>query len=367
MNNGQRECRGYKHGGIAPHLANDDNGPDGFKPGSTQCRKCYAVYYEDWKAGRTPGAGKRTRKTPSFSGMAMAPIADAEFASDEEAAASHEYRPDPDLVRLWHAVVSTAATGSHPQNLMFLGPSGSGKTDGARYLAALVGLPFTKIDAASMIDAADWFGTREVVEQNGTSVTVYTPSEFVEAIQRPGVVLIDEANRVRDDVRNVLLPIMDGTHRVTNPLTGETVTKDPRCFIILSGNRGLAFTGTYAIDPALMTRCLVVDFDYIDGESEVKIAVEATGCDEETARLFVRFATETRERAKNDPDITPMSTREVIEATRLVARGLSADLAVRFSTLNAASAEGGAASARNVLEVIWAGLRKAGPDQAVQS
>lgn len=361
-----RQCRGYKNGNIAPHLANDDNGPDGFKPGSTQCRKCYAVYYEDWKAGRTPGAGKRTRKTPSFSGMAMAPAGD-EFASDAEAANSHEYRPDADLVRLWHAVVSTAAAGAHPQNLMFLGPSGSGKTDGARYLAALVGLPFTKIDAASMIDAADWFGTREVVEENGTSVTRYSPSDFVNAIQHPGVVLIDEANRVRDDVRNVLLPIMDGTHRVTNPLTGETLEKDPRCFIILSGNRGLAFTGTYAIDPALMTRCLVVDFDYIDIENEVKIAIESTGCDEETARLFVRFANETRERAKADPDITPMSTREVIEATRLVARGLSADLAVRFATLNAASAEGGAASARNVLEVIWAGLRKSAAQDGGQA
>jgi MoxR-like ATPase len=288
--------------------------------------------------------------------------ADAEYVSDEElsTSASHEYRPNPELVQLWHAVVTTAtAKGQHPQNLMFLGPSGSGKTDGAAYLAALVGLPFTKVDAASMTDATDWFGTREVVEENGASVTRYRPSAFVKAVERPGVVLIDEVNRIRDEHRNVILPLTDGTHRVTNPLTGETVTKDPRCFIIMSGNRGLSFTGTFAIDPALMTRALVVDFGYTDSDSEVKIAVEATGVDEETAALFVRFANETRERAKADPDITPMSTREVLEASKLVAGGLSADLAVRFATMNSASDEGGAASPRSVLEVIWAGLRKA--------
>lgn len=366
----QKECRGYAQGGIAPHMADDDAGPSGFGPGKTQCRKCYAAYYEDWKAGRTPGAGKRRRarakSAADFRYFRGEIDDDAETVSDGDLAESrsHEYRPDPDLVSLWHSVVTAAAAGSHPQNLLFLGPSGSGKTDGAAYLAALIGLPFTKVDAASMTDSVDWFGTREVVSDGGASVTVYSPSAFVEAIQRPGVLLIDEVNRIRDEHRNVLLPLLDGTHRVTNPLTGDVVVKDPRCFVILSGNRGLQFTGTYAIDPALMTRALVVEFGYAVADWERQIAVEAGGCDEATADLLVRFANETRERAKADPDMSPVSTREVIAAARLIAGGLSADLAVKYTSINAASDEGGAASVRSTLEVIWAGVRKGDAAQA---
>lgn len=279
-----------------------------------------------------------------------------EKATDEELSHSHEYVPMPDLVNLWHAVV-TGAQSRPSANLMFLGPSGSGKTDGARYLAALVGLPFAKVDAASMTDPEAWFGTREIVVHDGVAVTDYRPSAFVEALGRPGVLLIDEVNRVRDEHRNVLLPLLDSTRSVTNPLTGETVFRDPKCFIIMSGNIGLHFTGTSAIDPAFMTRALTVEFTYIDAESETRVVRDATGCDDDSAAILVRFANETRAKVESDPEFLPISTREIIEAGRLIKDGLSRDLAVKFVVLNAASSEGGSSSIRQELKNIWNGVR----------
>jgi nitric oxide reductase NorQ protein len=352
-----KRCRGYEAGGLAPHDEVDDL--DHFGPGKNQCRSCYAAYAADWKASRGGTPTKRTRKR-SFDGLNLGGADRSEIVTDDDLAGSrsHEYVPDPELVALWHSIVTGAKAGTPPDNLMFLGPSGSGKTDGAAYLAALVGLPFVKVDAASMTDSESWFGTREVVTEDGSPVTVYRPSSFVEALGRPGVLLIDEVNRVRDDHRNVLIPLLDTTRRVTNPLTGGVVVRDPLCFVIMSGNRGLQFTGTYAVDPAFMSRSLVVNFDYAPADVEVKIATQSSGVDEATADLLVRFANETRIKSKNDPDVAPVSTREVMAAARLVAGGLSPDLAVRFAVMNGSSDEGGTASVRATYEVIWAGVRR---------
>lgn len=294
----------------------------------------------------------------AFDALRVQVADDGERATDSDVAHSHEYVPMRDLVALWHAVV-TGAQARPAGNLMFVGPSGSGKTDGARYLAALAGLPFTKVDSASMTDPEAWFGTREIVVRDGAAITEYRPSRFVEALGHPGVLLIDEVNRVRDEHRNVLLPLLDMTRSVTNPLTGETVYRDPKCFIIMAGNLGIHFTGTSAIDPAFMTRALTVEFDYIDPASEARVAREASGCSDEDAAVLVRFAGETRAKAASDEQFSPISTREVIEAGRLVADGLSRDLAVKFVVLNAASPEGGSSSIRQELQNLWNGVRVA--------
>jgi len=385
-----KRCTGYTSTGDAGivydqpahHLEHDGLLPDGrtnFPPGKSQCRLCYDVYAKDWRArrkvGTSPAATRRTQVAvgtprpkmvlPDFRAPALAVVHDdddAEMVSEEDLAVSrsHAYVPSDELLETWGAVTNSMLDGSYPFNLTFLGPSGCGKTEAAQYLAALVGLPFTKIDCAAMTDPESWFGTREVVVEDGASVTSYRPSSFVLAIEQPGVVLLDEVNRVRDEHRNVLLPLMDGTHQVTNPLTGDVVSKHPRCIVIMTGNRGVPFTGTYAIDPALMTRSLTLEFDYAPEAQEKIIAMEATGCDDATADLFVRFAKETRTRALTNPDYSPISTREVIAACKMVRNGASVDTAAKVTVIYQASSEGGSASVRAGLEMIWNGIRAQG-------
>lgn len=334
-----------------------------WKEGATYCEEHEQLYRDQRrKAGAFAPAKKRNL---DFNALRVTDT-DARV-SEEDAQRSHEYVPMPDLAALWHAVVAGAQAGDPAANLMFIGPSGSGKTDGARYLAALVGLPFTKVDAASMTDPEAWFGTRELVVQDGVAVTEYRPSTMVEAIQQPGVLLVDEISRVRDEHRNVWLPLLDATRAVMNPLTGEILRRHPMCFVIMAGNVGVNFTGTNAIDPAFWTRALTVEFDYIDVATEEKIVVDASECDAESAHVFVRFATETRAKAVNDPEFAPISTREVIEMGRLVKRGLSRDLAVKFVVLNAASGEGGSASIRTELQSIWNGVRAIRLNPAAQA
>ena len=322
-----------------------------------RCRDCDREYRRSRRAARegTPTRARVVRQ-------AEVELADVDFGVDVAELAvptpAHDYVPDADLVKLWKAVVNnTHVNGAPPANLIFFGPSGSGKTEGAQYLASLVKLPFTKVDAASMTDPEAWFGTREIIVEQGVSVTKYVPSAFVEALQKPGVSFIDEVTRTDDQHRNVLLPLTDGTGQVTNPLTGEVVVRHPHHFIIMAGTRGLQFTGTSAVDPAFTTRALTVEFDYIGVDIEKRVTMEETGCDDLTATVLTRFAKETRDKARVDPDFPTISTREVIAAARLAAGGLDRDLAVRYAILNAASAEGGSASIRQELQSIWNGVR----------
>jgi len=284
---------------------------------------------------------------------------DEELASDDEAASSHEYVASQELLALWHAMVQGAQ--KRPAgNMLWVGPSGSGKTDGARHLAALVDLPFTKVDAASMTDPEAWFGTREIVVQDGLAVTNYQPSEFIESIQKPGVTLVDEITRVRDEHRNVLIPLLDHTRAVLNPLTGQIVNRHPMNFIIMAGNVGINFTGTSAVDPAFWSRARKVEFDYLNEADERRVVQDASACSAEDAYVLVRFANETREKARTSADeFAPVSTRELIEAGRDIADGLPRDLSVKFNILLGASDEGAPASVRGELTTLWGSVRVA--------
>lgn len=270
----------------------------------------------------------------------------------------HEYVPTKKLVSSWEAVLRDSDVNGQSMHLYFTGPSGSGKTDGAKHLAERANLEFVKVDAAAMVDPESWFGTREIVIEDGVSVTRYNPSAFVQAIERECVLFIDEINRIKDAARNILLPLLDGTRQVTNPLTGQVVTKHPKCFVIMAGNVGFAYTGTYAVDPALTTRALTLPFSYLTAEHEVKVAMQETGCEQFVAEGFVRLAKEIRDRAsKPESEIQPMSTREVLSACRLMAAGLDPDTAAEVAVINGASSEGGLESPQAALKQIWTGIR----------
>ena len=271
---------------------------------------------------------------------------------------SGDYIQPAEVLATWAAVQKMSRAGMPAPNMVFLGPSGSGKSASARDLAERAGLAFTKVDAPSMTDPEAWFGTREIISQDGVPVTVYHESEFVRALRSPGLLLIDEFNRVTDAVRQILLPAFDDSRAVTNPITGETVVRHPECFVVMTGNVGLAFTGTYAVDPSLMTRALVSLFDYLAPEQETALVMGRTGVDEETARTFVRWASESRDVARQDEDFPPISTREVLAACALVAVGLPPRAAAYQAVINGSSADGGAESHRARLEMLWTGVNK---------
>lgn len=262
-----------------------------------------------------------------------------------------------DVLATWAAVTMAIRAGEVGPNLFFIGPSGCGKTESAKDLAARSGLGFTQVDVPSMVDPEGWFGTREVVVKDGAPMTVYNESAFIRSIQLPEVTVLDEFNRASDAVRQILLALWDGSRSVTNPLTGETVHRHPANVMIATANVGLAFTGTYAVDPAFLTRALTIPFAYLKESDETKVVRGRTGIDAETASLLVRFANETRERAENDEDFPPVSTRAILAAAGLIRYGLDRTTAVEAAILNAQPTDGGADSIKAQMDILWKAIK----------
>lgn len=347
---------------------------------SNECRDCQKAYRENRQQLLATGVvAPRQRvasasKSPSASSLKFSvtltpPPVQAEESIEDKIAALEVIDPEgvqdlkpgdfiqsAEVLATWVAVQKIAKAGLPAPNILFKGPSGSGKTESAKDLARRSELPFHKVDASAMVDPEAWFGTREVVVEDGAPKTVYIQSAFVEALQQPCVLLIDEINRVADAVRNILIPLFDDSRQVTNPLTGQVVKRHPLCFVIMTGNVGIAFTGTYAIDPALLTRALTTNFSYLGPEDETAVVMARTGIPKTFAATLVRFAGDTRKKAATDDDFLPVSTREVLSAAFLVAQGLDMTTAVRQSVINSASEEGGAESHRAQLEYLWKGI-----------
>jgi MoxR-like ATPase len=353
---------------------------------SAECRACQKAYRENRQRLLASGTVAPRQRVSSTNAAANAAIRSAasqvtgrsysnptpvptEESIEEKVAALEVIDPEgvkdlkpgdfiqsAEVLATWVAVQKIAKSGLPAPNLLFKGPSGSGKTEAAKDLARRSELPFYKIDASAMVDPEAWFGTREVVVEDGAPRTVYIQSGFVEAIMKPCVLLIDEINRVADAVRNILIPLFDDSREVTNPLTGQTVKRHPLCFVVMTGNVGIAFTGTYAIDPALLTRALTTNFNYLGPDDETAVVAARTGISKTYAAILVRFAGDTRKKAATDDDFLPVSTREVLSAAFLVAQGLDMTTAVRQSVINSASEEGGAESQRAQLEYLWKGI-----------
>lgn len=339
--------------------------PDGL---SSTCRTCDAAYAAKRRAQKRAGMPTSTSVTLTGTGPGLPPVTIPGDAPVDDGHALAKRKPvkpthrfadyvaPRDLLATWAADQLAVRDGEPASNFLFIGPSGCGKTEGAMYLADLANLPVLKVDAPAMTDPEVWFGTREVVVEDGAPKTVVHDSEFVIALARRGLIIIDEFNRVTDAIRAIILALTDTSRAVTNPLTGERVVRHPECVLVMTANVGLAFTGTYAIDPAFLTRSLTTTFDYLGTDAEMRLAMARTGCDEATAALFTRFAGEARTRAKAEEDFAPISTREVLKACGLVARGLDVWAAARQTIINAAPSDGGAQSQQGKLEMIWSGI-----------
>lgn len=79
---------------------------------------------------------------------------------------------------------------------MLLGQTGVGKTELVSNLAKNMGLPLTIFDMGTMTDPImSLVGTHTIKVRDGHTTSEFIRSRFSEAIQKPGVVLLDELSR----------------------------------------------------------------------------------------------------------------------------------------------------------------------------
>jgi MoxR-like ATPase len=230
--------------------------------------------------------------------------------------------------RIWEFLVRNII---QHKNTMLIGPTGTGKTEIIMKICETLGLDCHIYDMGSMQDPlTDLLGSHRL--ENGSSVFDY--AKFVEDVQKPGVILLDELSRAPLMTNNILFPCLDVRRQLPVEIADShhdrVIKVHPECTFIATANIGSEYSGTNEIDAALLNRFLPLQLDYLPANIEQEILTIRTKIDSQSAaEVVARF--NTIRMAYNENRISKtVSTRELIACGELIADGFTVNEALDF-------------------------------------
>jgi MoxR-like ATPase len=165
------------------------------------------------------------------------------------------------------------------QTFLLDGPQGCGKTVLARSLAKGLGMEFVFFNCGAVVEATDFLATIQVrASPTGQPVTDFVKTEVLLALEdaaknraRKYLVFLDELNRCPESARNALMPALDATRKLFNPVENRFLPVPDNVQFIAAVNRGSEFSATFGIDAAQLDRFAPLQMDYLPAEEEVKL------------------------------------------------------------------------------------------------
>ena len=227
------------------------------------------------------------------------------------------------------------------RNILLSGPSGVAKSKLAKLLAQRLGVPFFKIDFASKLDPiSSLIGTHRHDPAIGS---YFDRSPFIDAIQKPGIILLDEINRATSEANNILFPLLDESRELTIDqemgIKERVVKMHPDCIFLATCNQGPEFVGTKSLDPAFKARFGNIPIDYLPAVEERKLLFQLTKADKKSISTVVEIANEIRALYLAGEITEGIGVRETISASELLADGIPLETALEFAFVNPFSKE----------------------------
>lgn len=207
-----------------------------------------------------------------------------------------------------------------------IGPSGTGKTHIIYLVAELTQLPLWEINCGLQTSAYDLFG-----RYIGLGKENWIDGIITSWCRHGGILYLDEANMMKQDVATKLNPILDARgHMVLNEKDNELITRHKDAYMIISMNPFSAeFTGTKPLNAAFRRRMSVwLNFDYMSvdshiDEKEINLLVERSGIFRETAANIVQVAAKLRQEYKTGDLPYGPSVGDLANWARIIADGSS--------------------------------------------
>ena len=217
------------------------------------------------------------------------------------------------------------------KNTMLIGHTGTGKTEIIIKICNILGIDCRIYDMGSMQDPlTDLLGSHRL--ENGSSVFDY--AKFVEDVQKPGVILLDELSRAPLMTNNILFPCLDSRRQlpieIADSKHDRVVKVHPECTFIATANIGSEYSGTNDIDAALLNRFLPLQLDYLPANIEVEILKIRTHIDDNSAIEVVSKFNRIRSAYKDSQISKSVSTRELIACGELIHDGFSISESIDF-------------------------------------
>lgn len=205
-------------------------------------------------------------------------------------------------------------------NILLDGPQGCGKTTLARTVAESLGMEFVFFNCGAVVESTDFLATVQVrASESGQPVMDFLKTELLtsleEAVENPRrryLVFLDEFNRCQESARNALMPALDSTRRVFNPVSNAFLDIPENVQFIAAVNRGNEFSGTFGIDAAQLDRFAPLQMDYLPPAEEIALL---TRRHPEVAEAVVKRLVYIADIIRSSPEIaTGLSVRATEEA-----------------------------------------------------
>lgn len=175
-------------------------------------------------------------------------------------------------------------------------------------------------NCAAVADATDFLATIQVrASASGAPVTDFVATELrgalLAAVTSPArrfLVFLDELNRCPEAARNALIPALDATRRVFDPVTNTFLAIPDNVQFVAAVNRGRQFSGTFSIDAAQLDRFAPLQVDYLPADEEVALLRRRhPEVPEKTVRTVVELANTVRKSGDLQTGLSVRATEEV--------------------------------------------------------
>lgn len=177
-------------------------------------------------------------------------------------------------------------------NLLLVGDSGTGKTESALNLAMKRQQPCLLVSMTSDNSLKDYLVRREL--ENNCTVTI--PGIFVDLLQRPSTIILDELNMLPAKALAKLHEIMNRGGRVYLPELDKVVNRHSECVIIGTMNQKCSkYQGTNELNAALLCREHLVYIMPDFTQDEIK---RITNCTADEAKFFCALRTQFKKENK---------------------------------------------------------------------
>ncbi|WP_319380317.1 CbbQ/NirQ/NorQ/GpvN family protein [Thiomicrorhabdus sp.] len=211
--------------------------------------------------------------------------------------------------------------------MMLKGPTGCGKSRFVEYMAHKLGKPLITVACNEDMTASDLVG-RFLIDPQGTK---WQDGPLTVAARIGAICYLDEVVEARQDTTVVIHPLTD--HRRVLPLDkkGELVEAHPDFQLVISYNPGYQ-SMMKDLKQSTKQRFGGFSFDYPEEKVEAEIIAKEAGIELTIAEKLVQIAQRSRNLKGHGLD-EGMSTRLLVYAGQLIAKGVSPNKACRMALI----------------------------------
>ena len=212
-------------------------------------------------------------------------------------------------------------------SLLLKGPTGCGKTRFVEAMAHDLGRPLITVACHDDLTTADLVG-RYLLRGDET---VWVDGPLTRAVREGAICYLDEVVEARKDVTVVLHPLTDDRRILPIDRTGEELEAAPGFLLVASYNPGYQNI-LKTLKPSTRQRFVSMEFDFPAPAHETRVVAEESGLGEDRVAPLVRLAGKLRGLKGQDLE-EGVSTRLVVYAATLVARGMKLERAIDLAMI----------------------------------